>query len=335
MTRRLPPASVLLLLALAVVSSSALFPTARATAQTLKLASLRVFPSDVVGPWVSYHVRTQSGRTPVREFTQRVAIVSREKVGKSDGYWLELKTVDRSGTRIERGLFAASAPRSAGAGDASDSGDESDSESVAPAGEPLRLVRYQMLAPGGKLYEYPVASALSQRAGGGVSSYELFEFDPSVRPVRRFLGPDTVRVGRWVVPSVLEWTSRAGTDDWPIMEDSTSTYRLVLTQTFWRNPAVSITGFARSLFRVTTRKVPRPAPTDPAKPLYVGVDTTMTFATADTTTGATSMDPGDGKLLSWTELVLEGIGADAVAEVTQTPEPAPVSDHPIPPGLIR
>lgn len=317
MTRRLPPASVLLLLA--VASAAALAPTGHAAAQTLKLASLRVFPSDVVGPWVSYRVRTQSGRTPVREFTQRVAIVSREKVGKSDGYWVELKTVDRSGTRIERGLFAASAPHAESSEDPS-SMDAADSESVAPAGQPLRLVRYQMLAAG-KLYEYPVASATSQRAGGGVSSYELFEFDPSVRPVRRFLGPDTVRVGRWVVPSVIEWTSRAGTDDWPMMEDSASTYRLMLTQTFWRNPAVSITGFARSLFRVTTRKVPIAA--DPAKPVYVGADTSMTFAAADTTTGPTSMEPGDGKLLSWTELVLEGIGADAVAEVTQTPEPAP------------
>lgn len=329
--RPLPASSMLLLLALAAATLAG-GPARPASAQTLKLASLRVFPSDVVGPWVSYRVRTQSGRTPVRAFTQRVAIVSREKVGKSDGYWVELKTIDRAGTRIERGLFAASAPR--GEDEAGEAGEDADSENVADAGQPLRLVRYQMLAPGGKLYEYPVSSALSQRAGGGVSSYELFEFDPTVRPVRRFLGPDTVRVGRWVVPSVVEWTSRAGTDDWPMMEDSASTYRLVLTQTFWRNPAVSITGFARSLFRVTTRRVPVSA-AGPAKPVYVGVDTTMTFAPADTTTGPTSMEPGDGKLLSWTELVLDGIGADAVAEVTQTPEPAPVTDHGTPPTLIR
>lgn len=333
MTRRLSASSVLLLLALAAacLSGGAVRP---ASAQTLKLASLRVFPADVVGPWVSYRVRTQSGRTPVRAFTQRVAIVSREKVGKGEGYWVELKTVDRAGTRIERGLFAASAPRS-GDPEAGEAGEDADSENVAEAGQPLRLVRYQMLAPGGKLYEYPVASALSQRAGGGVSSYELFEFDPSVRPVRRFLGPDTVRVGRWVVPSVVEWTSRAGTDDWPMMEDSASTYRLVLTQTFWRNPAVSITGFARSLFRVTTKRIPSKPGDDPAKPVYAAVDTTMAFAPSDTTTGPTAMEPGDGKLLSWTELVLEGIGADAVAEATQTPEPAPVTDHGTPPSLIR
>lgn len=330
--RRLPQTSVLVLLA-----AAALALPASAPAQTLKLASLRVFHSDVVGPWVSYRVRTQSGRTPVREFTQRVAIVSREKVGKGEGYWVELKTVDRTGTRIERGLFAPGPPPSAtearAESEEGSSMDGADSESVADAGTPLRLVRYQMLAPGGRLYEYPIASAMSQRAGGEVSSYELFEFDPTVRPVRRFLGPDTVRVGRYVVPSVIEWTSRAGTDDWPMMEDSTSTYKLLLTQTYWRNPAISITGFARSLFRVTTKKVP--IPQGSTKPVYVGVDTTLAFAPSDTTTGPTSMEPGDGRLLSWTELTLEGVGADAVAEVTQTPEPAPVSDHGPPPGLIR
>lgn len=330
--RRLPQTSVLVLLA-----AGALALPASAPAQTLKLASLRVFHSDVVGPWVSYRVRTQSGRTPVREFTQRVAIVSREKVGKGEGYWVELKTVDRAGTRIERGLFAPGPPPSAtearAESEEGSSMDGADSESVADAGTPLRLVRYQMLAPGGRLYEYPIASAMSQRAGGEVSSYELFEFDPTVRPVRRFLGPDTVRVGRYVVPSVIEWTSRAGTDDWPMMEDSTSTYKLLLTQTYWRNPAISITGFARSLFRVTTKKVP--IPQGSTKPVYVGVDTTLAFAPSDTTTGPTSMEPGDGRLLSWTELTLEGVGADAVAEVTQTPEPAPVSDHGPHPGLIR
>lgn len=329
MTRRLAQASTLLLLATAALP----FLPASAAAQSLKLPSLRVFRSDVVGPWVSYRVRTQSGRTPVREFTQRVAIVSREKVGKNDGYWVELKTVDRAGTRIERGLFAPGpAPSASEARAEAEAADPADSEDVDDAAKPLRLVRYQMLAPGGKLYEYPVASAMSQRAGGEVSSYELFEFDPTVRPVRRFLGPDTVRVGKYVVPSVIEWSSRAGTDDWPMLEDSTSTYKLVLTQTYWRNPAVSITGFARSLFRVTTKKVP--ISRESTKPIYVGVDTTLTFATADTTTGPTSMQAGDGRLLSWTELVLAGVGADAVAEVTQTPEPAPVSQN-APPPVIR
>ena len=321
----------LAILALAVL----MLAPGTADAQTLKIGSLRVFHSDVVGPWVSYRVRTRTGRTAVREFTQRVAIVAREKVGEENGYWVELKTTDRSGVRIERGLFAA---RHAFEGDAA--GDPSapgggGSSGFAPtidAAQPLQLVRYQMLVPGGKLYEYPVSSAYSLRAGGGVSTYELFEFDPSVKPVRSFLGPDTLRMGRRVVPAVLEWTSRAGTDDWPVMEDSASTYRLVLTQTLWRNAAVPITGFARSLFRVTTKKVP--AAPDTARMVSIFPDTMLVFAPADTTKGITTMTPGDGHLLAWTELVLEDLGADAVAEVTQTPEPAPVSDHVVP-GVIR
>lgn len=318
--RRTSQASALLLGALLALLLAPVAPGV-ARAQVLKLASLRVFRSDVVGPWVSYRVRTQSGRTPVREFTQRVAIVSREKVGKDDGYWVELKTVDRTGTRIERGLFAPGPPRTTseradGPPDSSESDD---------AGQPLRLVRYEVLDPSGKLYEYPVASALSPRAGGGVSSYELFEFDPSVRPVRRFIGPDTLRLGRRVVPALLDWTSRAGTDDWA-MEDSASIYRLYLTQTYWRNAAVPITGFARSLFRVTTRKLP-PRP-DTARVVLIPPDTSMIFSPADTTTGPTSMQPGEGRILSWTDLVLDDLGADAVAEVTQTPVPAPVSALP-------
>ncbi len=312
-----------------------------AHAQTLKLGSLRVYHSDVVGPWVSYRVRTQSGRTSVREFTQRVAIVSRERVGKTEGYWVELKTTDRSGVRIERGLFAPS--RSAALkGDDSDKpdlgelpepGESPEDTTAAPPDpetmhgepQPLRLVRYQILVPGGKLYEYPISSAYSLRAGGGISTYELFEFDPTVKPVRRFLGPDTLRMGRRVVPALLEWTYRTGTDDWPTMEDSASAYRLVLTQTLWRNPAVPITGFARSLFRVGTKRVP--AMSDSAAATARAPFAGPTFESADTTRGATTMQPGDGHLLSWTELILEDLGADAVAEVTQTPEPAPVTER--------
>lgn len=345
------------LAAVAILGSLLLAPARPAPAQTLKLASLRVFPSDVVGPWVSYRVRTRSGRSPMREYRQRVAIVGHERVGKGHGYWVELKTVDRAGTRYERGLFAAS---TAGIADDELPDPGHGSEVAAQPGQPLRLVRYQMLAPGGKLYEYPVASATSARAGGGVSSFELFEFDPSRRPVRRFLGPDTLRIGRRVVPSVLEWTSRSGADDWGASDDTTYTYRLRLTQALWRNAAVPITGFARSLFRVTTHKVPRkgitssgasvvepvvPAPDSIASAagasaagadsLRPAADTLAAFAPADTTVGPTSLQPGDGRLLSWTELVLEDIGADAVAEVTQTAEPAPASEVGPPAELLH
>jgi hypothetical protein len=330
-----------LLFAALLVALSLVALSRPARAQTLKLGSLRVYHSDVVGPWVSYRVRTQSGRTSVREFTQRVAIVSREKVGTSEGYWVELKTTDRTGVRIERGLFAPSRPAPV-ADDDSDipelpepGGDSTeaappDPETAHGEPQPLRLVRYQVLVPGGKLYEYPVSSAYSLRAGGGISTYELFEFDPSVKPLRQFLGPDTLRMGRRVVPTLLEWTYRTGTDDWPMMEDSASAYRLVLTQTLWRNPAVPITGFARSLFRVSTKKVP--AMSDSAAATTRAPFAAPTFDPADSTRGATTMQPGDGHLLSWTELILEDLGADAVAEVTQSPEPAPSAgpERPIP-----
>jgi hypothetical protein len=323
--RRLP----LLLLASTLVAGAWAPPSG---AQTLKLASLKLVHSDVVGPWVAYRVRTRSGRGAVRELKQRVAVVGKEKTDDGLGYWVELKTTDRAGTRIERGLFVAERSRSAR--DEEWHGENGLSEGEAPAAgesdaapspsEPLRLVRYQMLAPGGKLYEYPVASAFSPRAGGGVSTYELFEFDPSVKPVRRSLGPDTLRMGSRVIPAVLEWTSRAGTDDWPVFEDSTARYRILLTQTVWRNPAVPVTGFARSLFRVTTKRLPVFA--DSVRLVIIPPDTSLVFAPADTTIGPTSLKPSDGALLSWTEVVLEGLGADAVAEVTQTPEPAPASD---------
>ena len=330
--RKHSPASALCLVALLALAGALSLPGA-ARAQSLKLASLRIFHSDVVGPWVTYRVRTQSGRTPVREYTQRVAIVSREKVGKSDGFWVELKTVDRGATRIERGLYAPAGAAPSEDSDADDPG-AADSERVTDGGQPLRLVRYQVLDPSGKLYEYPVASATSQRAGGGVSSYELFEFDPTLRPVRRFLGPDTLRIGqKLVVPAVLEWASRVGADDWGSGEDTSFTYRLILTQTFWRNAVVPITGFARSIFRVTTQKVPVVHPVaaahDTSHVRAVPPESTLAFSPADTTLGSTTLQPQEGRALSWTELTLDSLGSDAVAEVTQVPQPAPASQKPV------
>ena len=316
---------------LATVAGLLLAGAESAPAQTLKLASLRLYPSDVVGPWVTYKVRTQSGRSPVRELTQRVAIVARERLRGENAYWVELKTVDRSGTRIERGLFAPSSDLDSMV---VEEGHEPPFSVVSEAGSvrPLKLVRYQTLAPGGKLFEYPIASAVNARASGGVSSYELFEFDPEVRPLRSFLGPDTLRLGRRVVPAVLDRTVRVGSDDWPSADSAGATYRLVLTQMQWRNAAVPITGFARSLLRVTTKRMA--ASDSTGKPLLGAPDSTLlAFAPADTTIGPTAMQPGEGRLLSWTELTLHDLGADAVAEVTQQPIPAPVTDQPT--GRIR
>jgi hypothetical protein len=81
---------------------------------------------------------------------------------------------------------------------------------------------------------------------------------------------------------------------------------------------------------VTAKRVPvRP---DSARLVLMAPDTSLTFSPPDTTIGPTSLKPSDGALLSWTEVVLEGIGTDAVAEVTQKPEPAPANDTG---GIIR
>jgi hypothetical protein len=333
-----------LLLTVALAASAAAPGPARA--QTLKLRSLRIYPSDVVGPWVSYKVRTQSGRYAVREFTQRVAIVGKENLKGKTGYWVELKTSDPTrGVRIERGLFAERGAREVqdegvvdgeGLVDGTDSVDDAGTVEDAESGQgammevrSLRLVRYQVLTPDGKLYEYPAVSATSARAVGEVSTHELFEFDPGAKPVRRLDGPDTLRIGRRVVPSVVERILRTGSDDWQSGEDTTAVSRIVLSQIFWKNGAVPITGFARSLFRVTTMK--QPLPIGYAGPVILPPPDSTALVAADD-----AAQSGAGPVLSWTELLLQDLGADAVAEVTQAPEPAPVTgENEMPAGPVR
>ena len=293
-----------------------------ADAQTLKLRSLKIYPSDVVGPWVSYKVRTQSGRHTTREFTQRVAIVGREETDAGTAYWVELKTSDPTrGVRIERGLFAARGASLDSAGLDPGSSASPDSEAIPGEVRALRLIRYQVLTSDKKLYEYPVQSATAPRGGGGeVSTFELFEFDPSLRPVRRFDGPDTLRIGRRVVPAVVEQIFRAGSDDWADGADSSSVSRLVLAQTYWRNAAVPITGFAKSLFRATTVRIQ--IPTDPTgRPIMAPPPDSTALSNA-----ASAASVGLAPVLSSTELLLQDLGADAVAEVTQKPGPAPASE---------
>lgn len=295
----------------------------RSDAQTLKLRSLKIYPSDVVGPWVTYKVRTQSGGRAVREFTQRVAIVGREETESGTAYWVELKTSDPTrGARIERGLYAERAGASLDSAGLDPGPADSPADSLPFPGEvkALRLIRYQVLTSDKKLYEYPVQSATSARASGDVSSFELFEFDVSLKPVRRFDGPDTLRIGRRVVPAVVERIFRAGSDDWADQSDGGSVSRLVLAQSYWRNAAVPITGFARSVFRVT--KVRMPATADSSgKPILTAPPDSAALSAA-----AQAGDLGQAPVLSSTELLLQDLGADAVAEVTQRPEPAPTSE---------
>ena len=113
-----------------IVAAAGSIPSA--SAQTLKLRSLRLPPHDLVGTWVTFHGRTQSGHAPVREFDQRVAVVSKEDLGRGRmGLWVELKTTDgRGAPRIERGLFAPAALRGTDmlpGGDGSQIGGGSDS----------------------------------------------------------------------------------------------------------------------------------------------------------------------------------------------------------------
>jgi hypothetical protein len=346
------PATILVLL----VSFASILgaPAKPARAQALQLQSLDLPPSPVVGPWVRYRVRTQTRSRPVREYTQRVAIVGKETVDGRVGYWVELKTEGQpSGTRIERGfLFPPGAsPPARDDGDASSAPEDG---AAAPAPPPpsrkTRLERYQVLQSNGKLYEYPAEKLTELRSGGDVGTIELFEFNTAIPAVVDDLGPDTLRSAARVVPAVVVRTRRAGADSWPTPGDTASVNRPLLVQTIWKNGAVPITGIARSLFQVTTERVPasardttpiqgdappRPditgsaasslppaqAPQPPARP---------PFAPSPALAAGAAIH--SAPVISWTDLVLLDLGADAVPEVTQTPEPLPDASSPAGPG---
>lgn len=292
-----------------------------AEAQALKLESLQFPVNSRVGPWVSYKVRTQFRSSAPREYSQRVAIVSRETSRGQDGFWVELKTEGLpSGRRIERGFFIVvdmAAERQVRIGELADV----PPESLPPIEPPhVRMVRYQVLTSGGKLYEYPVSDAAEPRSGNDVSTVELFEYDSSTPALRDTLGPDTLRIGRRVVPAIVERVRMNGADTWPIAGDKKHLNRPLLTQRFWRNPAVPITGFAQSVFEVTMERMPVAlADSTGAADGAAAPDTSRPSpnsavpAPADTSNAAP-------KIVTRTELTLIDLGADAVPEVTQQPE---------------
>ncbi len=319
------PLPLLLLLVLGATPSESV-------AQTLKLEALQFPPSSVVGPWVSYRVRTQNRALAPREYTQRVAIVGRDKHRGQDGFWVELKTEGLpSGKLIERGFFIVvdiAAENARRSGELAELPPDSLPKPEPPS---VRLVRYQVLTSGGKLYEYPVSNASEARAGSDVSTVELFEYDTSTAPVVEELGPDTLRIGRRIVPSIVTRTRINGADQWVLPKDKSHANRPLLTQTFWRNPAVPITGFAKSHFQVTMERVPMTLPDSGAS-----ADSGLTrpslpppdAAAAPDSTGLASQP------ITSTELTLLDLGADAVPEVTQLPEesPPPADDSP---GTLR
>ena len=349
---------------------AALLGPALAEAQTLQLRTLRLPPHDLVGTWVTFHGRAHNRGAAPREFDQRIAVVSKENLGKRRwGLWVELKTTDaRGNARIERGLFAPASLRgkdllpggdgsSIGRGAPDLEGSEEMEEAPSKSGELVGefvLVRYQVLTRG-RLYEYPVGSARHARSGGEVSTYELFEYDPAVTPVRAALGPDTLTLGRRVVPSMVERVRRYGSDQWPSNDDSTGIQRLVLTQTFWRNGVVPITGFARSIFQAEMRRLPWSSWSDSllsGAPLTTRPDSTRLAAAtavaaqadsllrADTATDSAAPTAAgvvsSPTLLAWTELTLTDLGADAKPEITQEPELPPDLNEPdVDPGALQ
>jgi hypothetical protein len=180
-----------------------------------------------------------------------------------------------------------------------------------------------------------VGSGSEARAGSEVSTMELFEYDASTPPVQESLGPDTLRLGRRVVPTIVDRVHRPGSDYWADPIDSTHVLRPILTQTFWRNAAVPITGFARSLFVVSLESVPAPAPdstkgsaSESTKDLRRAPPGWLGKSRADSSSAASP------PIMSKTELELMDLGADAVPEVTQKPEESSPPET-APPGIIR
>ena len=291
-------------------------------AQTFKLSNLRL-PSDIAaGSWVSYQLDVVSKARPTRHITQRIAVVSREGAGAEAGAWVELKTTEGGRTRTERGYYM----RPEGKKDLLDSlyADE------APPGQPaeqvdaapvkpqkLRLARYQKLTPDGKLYEYAMEEeSTSSLPEEDVSAMDMFEFGG--RAALDTLPPDTLRVGRRVVPCRVRRALRTGSQQWE-GEDSTYVNRAQMTQTFWRNAYVPVTGIAREVVEVSQVRVPVPG----AAP--------GTAAVADTAAVAASPEvKSTSEFFYRATIALIDLGKDAVPEITQAPEPAPKESIPRP-----
>src|SRR5207244_5761569 len=120
-----------------------------------------------------------------------------------------------SGKRIERGFFTIVDTREDYKNRKEEMAELPPDSFPAPRPPSVRLVRYQVLTSGGKLYEYPVGGGAEARAGSDVGTLELFEYDSSVPPMTESLGPDTLRIGCRVVPTVVGMTRRVVSVSWP------------------------------------------------------------------------------------------------------------------------
>jgi hypothetical protein len=325
-----------------------LLPTGAIRAQSLKLSSLRLPPDVAAGSWVAYQVDVLSKNRPPRRFTQRLSVVSREGTGAEAGAWVELKTIEGGKARIERGFFM---PPEAGrdvvdssfVDDTSPVDEASPSDAASgdapPADTPhfsasnvrkLKLARYQRLTPEGKLYEYPLDEEGAPLADEDVSAMDLFEF--SGRGSADTLAPDTLRAGRKVIPCRVRRVHRSGNQEWQ-GDDTTYVNRAVMTRTYWRNPWIPVTGYARLVVEVSTERVALRTASPPDSAARGSVPA------ADTTGVAARSVPGTAGASQSSfyraEATLVDLGRDAVPEITQSPEPAPQEAIPRPRNIIK
>ncbi len=344
------PAALIAVAALLLTSGSS-------RAQSIKLVSLSLPPDVAAGSWVSYQVSVLSRNRAPRRFTQRLAIVSREGSGAEAGAWVELKTSESGKTRIERGFFmrpdagkefadpgfGADAPNpgapsaegpSVGASGAVASGGD-----AAPR---LRLARYQRLTADGKLYEYSIDDEGAPLADEDVSAMDLFEFGGKVE--MDSLAPDTLRIGRKVVPCHVRRIRRYGDQNWE-GDDTTYVNRAVMARTIWTNPWIPVTGYARSVIEVSPERVsiraaapPDSAAASPPAATPAGTDASPGAAAGAGTApsaGATPVAASAGASFYRAEVTLTDLGNDAVPEITQAPEPAPQEAAPRPKTIIK
>lgn len=282
-----------------------------AAAQSLRLRSIPISPDVQLGRWVSFQATLQTQNHPARDLTQRIAVVAAEGSGSEAGYWVELKTVDAGKMRIERGFFGQPFPE--------------EGEARAPSDRPplpLDLRRYQMLTPAGKLYEYPLDSESAVPPDRDVSAIDLFEFLQARPQDCDTLGADTLRIGRKVIPCVRYRVRRVSAEEWAD-EDTSFVDRAVMTEIFWLNSAIPITGYAKSVLEVAARRRHVSAPT----PDFMSAEPEAAAASDS----AAVVAPAGERLYFRGELSLLDLGTGAVSEVTQDAELAPEESAPAPP----
>ena len=285
-----------------LAAAAVLLACGTSQAQNLKLASLTL-PADVrSGSWIFYQVTVESKNRAPRRFTQRLAVVSREGLGEESGAWVELKRVESGKTRLERGFFAPP--------EREPEAPDSTSEPAPPGAPPrLRLARYQRLTPEGKLLEYGVGDEGAPLPDDDISAMDLLEV--SGHASLDSLAPDTLRIGRKVFPCRVRRYRQYGKENWQ-GDDTASVNRVVMTRTLYRNPGISVTGYARSIVEISTEHVPAPASTPAAAP-----------DSAHAAASLRSPPQGGRGLIYRAEVTLLDLGNDAVPEITQPPELAP------------